>query len=152
MGSDDDLYLLASDAGYGFVARFADMTTDRKAGKSLVTVPKGAKTLLPHLVNNYEADRIAAVTSEGRLLVFPVSELPQLGKGKGVKIIGLKKDRMIDIAVLPPGGTLIVHSGKRYMKLPQSDLQYYEAKRALRGNKLPRGYQNVDRLEIETRA
>ena len=149
MGGDDDLYLVSSDAGYGFVVTVADMTTDRKAGKSLVTVPKGSGTLPPRRVENYQEDRVAAVTSEGRLLVFPISELPQLGKGKGVKIIGLKKDQMIDVAVVPPGGTLIVHSGKRFMKLPQSDLQYYEAKRALRGNKLPRGYQNVDRLDIE---
>ena len=149
MGSDDDLYLLASNAGYGFVVRFSEMTTDRKAGKALVTVPKGAKTLPPRHVGDYESDRVAAVTGDGRLLVFPLSELPQLGKGKGVKIIGLKKDSMLDVAVVPAGAALIVHAGKRFMKLPQSDLQYYEAKRALRGNKLPRGYQNVDRLDVE---
>ncbi|MDX1584360.1 MAG: DNA topoisomerase IV subunit A [Thermoanaerobaculia bacterium] len=149
MGGDDDLYLLASDAGYGFVAKFADMTTDRKAGKSLVTVPKNAKAMTPRGVENYDQDRIAAVTTEGRLLVFPLSELPQLQKGKGVKIIGLKKDRMLDVAVVPAGATLIVHSGKRYMKLSPADLEHYEGKRALRGNKLPRGYQNVDRLEVE---
>lgn len=150
MGSEDDLYLLSSDAGYGFVVKLADMVTDRRAGKSLVTVPGSSTTLPPRLVKDYEHDRVAAVTSEGRLLVFPVSELPQLGRGKGVKIIGLKKDTMIDIAVVPAGASLIVHAGRRFMKLPQSDLQHYEAKRALRGNKLPRGYQNVDRLDVES--
>jgi topoisomerase IV subunit A len=148
MGAADDLYLLSTDAGYGFIGRLDDMITDRKAGKSLLTVPSGASALKPRRLMDVEQDLVAAVTDEGRLLVFPAAELPQLARGKGVKIIGLRKDRMIDVAVVPPGGTLLVHSGKRYMKLSPADLKHYLAKRALRGSKLPRGYQNVERLEV----
>ncbi|MBW3564871.1 MAG: DNA topoisomerase IV subunit A [Acidobacteria bacterium] len=150
MGGPEDLYILASDAGYGFIGSLGEMVTDRKAGKSLITVPKGGKALGPVRVRNPEEDLLAVATDEGRLLVFPVSELPRLARGKGVKLISLRNERVAGLAVLSQDSTLVVHAGRQYMKVSQADLEGFIGKRALRGSKLPRGYRNVDRLEAVT--
>ena len=149
MGEPDDLFLLSTDAGYGFIGRFEDMTTRNRAGKAVLTVPKGAKVLPPKRVWSIDEDRLAAFTTDGKALVFPIAELPQLARGKGVKIISLRSDRMNAVAVVPPGRALLVHAGKRYLNMKASDLEPYHGKRALRGLKLPRGFQNVTDTQLE---
>ena len=98
---------------------------------------------------------LAAITNEGRMLVFPVAELPELAKGKGNKIINVptakaasREELMIALTVFSPGDTLLVHSGKQHLKLKPADISHFEAERGRRGNKLPRGYQRVERVEI----
>jgi len=156
MPSDEQLMVIASDAGYGFVVKGEDMQAKNKAGKALLTLPKAAKVLVPQLLNNFEEDWLAAVTNEGRLLVFKVSDLPQLSKGKGNKLIGIPTDRaakreewLVDFAVLPVQATLVLVAGKRTLSLKFSDLEYYQGERGRRGNKLPRGFQRVDELRVE---
>jgi topoisomerase-4 subunit A len=153
---DDALYVIASDAGYGFVVKGEDLQAKNKAGKALLTLPKGAKVLLPRPLANREQDLLAAVTSEGRLLVFPIRDLPQLGKGKGNKIIGIPGERvasreeyLTDLAVLPVGATLVLIAGKRTLSLKADDLEHYKGERGRRGNKLPRGFQRVDSFLVE---
>jgi topoisomerase-4 subunit A len=148
MGDPDDLWLLATDDGYGFVVRLEDMMTRLKAGKALVNVGKGATALRPQRVNSYETDRVAAASTEGKLLVFDVAELPQLPRGKGVQTIKLHRtpiapERVVGLAVVPHDGLLIVQAGKRYTNLKGKDLDEYIGKRAQRGLKLPRGFQTV---------
>jgi topoisomerase-4 subunit A len=151
LGGDDDLYLMATSAGYGFLAKLGDLQTRQKAGKAVVTVPEGAKVLMPLRVNNPKAELLAAASDGGRLLVFLVNELPQLPRGKGVKILNLSSkgepESLTALTVITPGLHLLVHSGKRYLNLKPSDWREFLANRALRGNKLPRGYQNVALLE-----
>jgi hypothetical protein len=108
---DEALYVLASDAGYGFVVKGEDLQAKNKAGKALLSLPTGAKVMAPRPLRDPASDLLAAVTSEGRLLVFPVGELPQLAKGKGNKIIGIPGERvasreeyLVDLAVLPHAG------------------------------------------------
>ncbi len=151
MGEPDDLWLLSTDDGYGFVVRFEDMMTRLKAGKSVVNAGKGAVVLRPQRVTSFETDLVAAATSEGKLLLFPIAELPQLGRGKGVQTIKIHRtpiapERVVATAVVPEGGTLVVHAGKRFTNLKGADLETYVAKRAQRGLKLPRGFQNVDTI------
>ncbi|HVS02437.1 MAG TPA: DNA topoisomerase IV subunit A, partial [Thermoanaerobaculia bacterium] len=153
MGGDDDLLLLSSDAGYGFVARLGDLVTAHSSGKAMVTVPHGGVALPPQPVASFDDDLVAAATTEGYLLVFPLSQLVQLSKGKGVKILGIPRkkaadERMLPPAVVPRGASLRVHAGKRYYNLKGSDLEGFRANRALRGSRLPRGYRNPDRLEV----
>lgn len=148
MGDPGDLWLLTTDDGYGFVARLEDMMTDRKAGKTLVTVAANAAALRPQRVENFESDLVAAASTEGKLLVFELSELPQLGRGKGVQTIKLHRtpiapEKVVGTAVVPRGGTLIVTAGKRFTNLKAADLDAYLGKRAQRGLKLPRGFQTV---------
>jgi topoisomerase-4 subunit A len=153
-GEDGDLYLLSSKAGYGFVASLSELQTRQKAGKAVLTLPKGSRPLLPWKVESLEEDVVAGVTDLGRLLVFPVSELPRMPRGKGVKILSLPltkregKESLVAAVVLQAGSTLRIHSGKRYLNLKGSDLDPYRGARAQRGNKLPRGFQNVDRVEV----
>jgi topoisomerase-4 subunit A len=153
---DDALYVIASDAGYGFVVKGEDLQAKNKAGKALLTLPNGAKVMLPRPLANREQDLLAAVTTEGRLLVFPIRDLPQLGKGKGNKIIGIPGERvasreeyLTDLAVLPAGATLVLIAGKRTLSLKADDLEHYKGERGRRGNKLPRGFQRVDSLLVE---
>ena len=153
---DDALYVVASDAGYGFVVKGEDLQAKNKAGKGLLSLPNGAKVISPRLVANREQDWLAAVTTEGRLLVFKVADLPQLGKGKGNKIIGVPGDRVgsreeyvTDLAVIAEGATLVLQAGKRTLSLKPDDLEHYKGERGRRGSKLPRGFQRVDGLQVE---
>ena len=155
MGEDADLYLLASDAGYGFLVRLGDLGTKNRAGKVVLTVPEGAQVLAPARVHDASLDLLVAVSNEGRMLVFPVADLPMLARGKGNKIMGIsatlsrtREEFMCAVLVAAPGSTVVVHSGKRYLKLKGADLDVYRAERGRRGNKLPRGFQKVDRIEI----
>ena len=154
---DEALYVIASDAGYGFVVKGEDLQAKNKAGKALLSLPAGARVVAPRPLANRDQDWLAAVTTEGRLLVFPVRDLPQLGKGKGNKIIGIPGDRVASreeyltgLAVLPEGATLVLQAGKRTLSLKSDDLEHYKGERGRRGNKLPRGFQRVDGLQVET--
>ncbi|MBA1259447.1 DNA topoisomerase IV subunit A [Pseudomonas oryzihabitans] len=153
---DSGLYVMASDAGYGFVVKGEDLQAKNKAGKALISLPNGAKVLPPKPVASLEDTSIAVVTNEGRLLVFAISELPQLAKGKGNKLISIPGERVakreeyvVDLAVVPAGASLTLQAGKRPYTLKGSDLEHYRAERGRRGNKLPRGFQRVDSLQVE---
>ncbi|WP_395764041.1 DNA topoisomerase IV subunit A [Stutzerimonas balearica] len=154
---DEALYVIASDAGYGFVVKGDDLQAKNKAGKALLSLPNGARVVAPRPLGSLDQDWLAAVTTEGRLLVFPVRDLPQLAKGKGNKIIGIPGDRvasreeyLVDLAVLPDGATLVLQAGKRTLSLRAEDLEHYKGERGRRGNKLPRGFQRVDGLRVES--
>ncbi|WP_158893364.1 MULTISPECIES: DNA topoisomerase IV subunit A [unclassified Pseudomonas] len=154
---DSGLYVLASDAGYGFVVKGEDLQAKNKAGKALISLPNGARVLSPKPVASLEDTSLAVVTNEGRLLVFAITELPQLAKGKGNKLISIPGERVakreeyvVDLAVVPAGASLTLQAGKRPYTLKGSDLEHYRAERGRRGNKLPRGFQRVDSLQVET--
>jgi topoisomerase-4 subunit A len=155
IGEDDKDVLLASDAGYGFVGKVGDLISKNKSGKAVLKAPKGGKVLAPRMVNDYKKDLIVAITNEGRMLMFPIAELPRLAKGKGNKIISIPTARVAEriefvvaLTVLTADDTLTVHAGKRHHNLKPTDLQHYQGERGRRGNKLPRGFQNVDRIEV----
>ncbi|MDA9598983.1 DNA topoisomerase IV subunit A [bacterium] len=156
MGADEQKILMGTDAGYGFMAKIGDLFTKNKAGKAVVSIPKGARILGPKMVNTDNA-LIAAVSNEGRMLVFPITELPELARGKGNKIINIPGSRLqsreefvIDYGIIPEGGSLVVHSGKRYLVMKEKDLEHYRGERGRRGHKLPRGFQKVDKLDVES--
>ncbi len=153
MANDDDLYLLASSAGYGFVCKFSDMQSKAKAGKVVLTVPAGAKVMPPVKVVSLDNDLIAATSSEGHLLVTQLQQLPQMGRGKGNKIINIPSPRfksgeesMVAITLVAESDSLLVNTGKKHKKMKLAELQDYIADRGKRGKKLPRGYQKVDSL------
>ena len=155
MGNPEDLYLIASDAGYGLVVKLGDLLTDRRAGKAGLKVPKGAKALPPQRVMAYQDDWLAAVTNTGRMIVFAVGDLPQMEKGKGDKILGIpgakvqkREEYLIGIAVFKEGQQLMLRTGKGELKLRSgNDIDQYVSERALRGSKLPRGHQEVKEIE-----
>ncbi len=147
--------LLATSAGYGFLTRFDSLCSRNRSGKQLLSVPEGADVLAPtSLVGAVEAAMVAAVSSDGHLLVFPLSELPELDKGKGNKIINLPPSkhappaRLLALATFQPNQELVVVAGGRLTRLKGHDLDAYRGSRAQRGALLPRGLQRVDRLEV----
>ncbi|MEO5342450.1 MAG: DNA topoisomerase IV subunit A [Gammaproteobacteria bacterium SHHR-1] len=155
-GEAEDWYLIASDHGYGFLIQLKDIYAKNKAGKALLSLPKGAQPLPPLRIRDPEQDLLITATSEGHLLMFPVQELPALNKGKGNKIIGIPsarlkagEERVCALATLAEGEGLRVISGKRHMGLKQTDLEAYRGERGRRGHKLPRGLQRVDALEAD---
>ena len=156
MPDEQGLYLLASDAGYGFLVRGEDMLAKNKNGKALLNIPDGGRILAPQPVRYPQSSHLAAVSNEGRLLVFPLKDLPQLSKGKGNKIISLpaarvksREEFVAGLAVLPPDAQLVLTAGKRTLTLKAADLEHYSGERGRRGNKLPRGFQKVDAVAVE---
>jgi topoisomerase IV subunit A len=156
MGAPEDLYLIASDAGYGFVCKLGDLITDRRAGKAVLKVPKGSRALPPQRVADMQNDWLAAVTNKGNILVFMVAELPPMEKGKGEKILAIPGARVVKreeflagIAVFKEGQQLLLRTGKGELKLRSgNDIDQYVSERALRGSKLPRGHQEVKEIEV----
>ena len=153
-GDNDARFVIASSHGYGFVTRFENLTGRNKAGKALLSLSEGGNVLQPAAVADVAADRIVAVTSAGHVLAFPLSELPELDKGKGNKIIEIPKakrgtEKVVAIAVVPPAGKLQVKSGARTMTLSFRELDEYIGARGSRGGLLPRGWQKVDGLGVE---
>ena len=153
IGSSDQLYVVATDAGYGFIVRLEDLWSRNRAGKTCVTVGQGARLLVPRPVSDPTAGRLAAVSRAGRLHVYPNSELPRLARGKGVKFIDIpsakaraREDFVVDIEVVPSGASLTVHAGRQYLTLKPSELEHYAPGR--KGKLLPRGFQRAERLEI----
>ncbi|MDY0005188.1 MAG: DNA topoisomerase IV subunit A [Spongiibacteraceae bacterium] len=155
MGDDDQRCLLASDAGYGFIARLGDLQAKNRGGKAALTLPGNARVLPPAPIADADATQVVAITNDGRMLVFPLEELPALARGKGNKIIGIntakaasREEYMVGVAVIAERDVLRVHAGKRYLNLKFAELEHYRGERGRRGHKLPRGFQSVDRLEI----
>ncbi|NUS39999.1 MAG: DNA topoisomerase IV subunit A [Lysobacter sp.] len=153
-GDHDTRFVLVSSHGYGFVTRFVCLTGRNMAGKAMLSLTPNAKVLQPASVGGVDSERVVAVTSAGHLLAFPLAELPELDKGKGNKLIDIPKaklgtERVVAVAVVPPGGSLAVKSGNRTMTLSYKDLDAYVGARATRGGLLPRGWQKVDGLASE---
>jgi topoisomerase-4 subunit A len=146
LGDAADKFVLGGSDGYGFVAKLDDLQARNRAGKAALTLegtPFACATRTP------ASDRFAIATAEGRLLLIALSELPEMAKGKGNKLIGLKEqDRIVAAAVVPAGGALELVSGKRTFTLKPADLEHYAGARAGRGNHLPRGFQRVDALNV----
>jgi len=156
LGDPEQLQLLASDAGYGFLARLGDLQSRQRTGKAVLSVPSGAGILPPVAVPDASAARLVAVTTAGRLLLVDADEVPRLAKGKGNKLIGIPasrlrsgEERLAAVQSLAPGDALIVASGKRRMTLHPRDLEAYRGERGRRGVLLPRGWRKVQDLQVQ---
>ena len=155
VADNDARFLVASSFGYGFVTRFENFTGRNKAGKQLINADERADILAPAAVADPTSDWLVAVTSGGHLLAFPISELPELDKGKGNKLIQIPpaklksgEEKLIAVATVRQGGEVTLYCGQRKLVLGWRDLQAYEGSRASRGNALPRGFQRVDSIEV----
>jgi topoisomerase-4 subunit A len=155
IGEPDDRWVLASGAGYGFVVKLGDTHSRNRAGKAMLKVPEDSSVLAPAAVPPGEDVLLAAVNSDGRLLVFPVTDLPELPRGKGNKIFGIPskkaasgEESLLAIAAVAPGQSLRVLSGERHMNIAYKDLADYRGERGQRGAVLPRGWRKVDGVEV----
>ncbi|MEH2920697.1 DNA topoisomerase IV subunit A [Samsonia erythrinae] len=154
MAADDQKLLMASDAGYGFVCTFNDLVARNRAGKAIITLPEKAKVLTPLEITG-DDNLLMAITAAGRMLLFPVSDLPQLSKGKGNKIVSVSsadfsagKDRLTWLLLLPPQASVTLYFGKRKLVLRPNELQKYQGERGRKGTLL-RGLQRIDRIDVD---
>lgn len=155
MGEEEQLWLVGSDAGYGFVCKGSDLLSKNRSGKALVNLPEKAEILTPKPIEHVEQDEILAITDQGRMLIFPIRDLPQLSKGKGNKIINIpgakakaREEVVSHLLVLPMGASLTLYAGKRKLGLKPSDMDNYRGERGRRGGLLPRGLQRVSDIEV----
>jgi len=156
MAADDQKLLMASDAGYGFVCTFNDLVARNRAGKAMITLPDNAK-VLPPIELHGDDDMLLSITAAGRMLLFPVADLPQLSKGKGNKIVSIPsaqaasgEDKLVWLLVLAPQTSLTLYVGKRKLTLRPEELQKFRAERGRKGTLLPRGLQRIDRVEVDS--
>jgi topoisomerase-4 subunit A len=156
LGEPEDRWLLACDGGPGFVTRLESLFARNRSGKAVFNLPANARMLPASPVPAGEGALVCAVNSEGRLLAFPVTELPEMEKGRGNLLFGIpgkkakaRDELMIAVAVVAEGGKLAVHCGDRKMTLSWKDLEHYRGERGQRGAVLPRGWRKVDRLDVE---
>ena len=156
MASEQQELLMASDAGYGFICKFEDLIARNKAGKALISLPENAKVMEPKTLAN-ATSLVVAMTSAGRMLIFPVKDLPALSKGKGNKIVTIpaanakeRSELLVKLLLISDQASLEFHSGKRKIVLKPEDLQKFRAERGRKGSTLPRGlHTNVEIVVIE---
>ncbi len=146
--------LLASSAGYGFLASFDALQVKTKNGKSVLNLSEGAEILMPYAIKDKHHQQLALVTLAGRLLLISLSALPVLGKGKGSRLIHIAtqsfktgEDKVLTWQVLSASQELRVHAGKQYLRLSPEDLKSYQGEMGGKGVMLPKGYRVVTRLE-----
>lgn len=154
-GEPEQKIILACDAGYGFVAKVSDLYVKNRNGKACIKLLKNSLILPPRIVPEKESLMVACATNVGRLLLFPLEQLPELSRGKGNKLMSiaptkaaLREEYVIDIQVLSANDVLTVHAGKRHFTLKGADLAHYQGERGRRGNSLPRGLQSVTHLIV----
>ena len=156
MASEQQELLMASDAGYGFICKFEDLIARNKAGKALISLPENAKVMEPKTLANATA-LVVAMTSAGRMLIFPAKDLPALSKGKGNKIVTIpaanakeRSELLVKLLLISDQASLEFYSGKRKIVLKPEDLQKFRAERGRKGSTLPRGlHTNVEIVVIE---
>ncbi|WFQ78493.1 DNA topoisomerase IV subunit A [Xenorhabdus sp. SF857] len=155
MAKEDQKFVMASDAGYGFICTFSELIAKNRAGKAMITLPENAKVMQPLEINNEQDDMLLALTKAGRMLMFPVSDLPQLSKGKGNKIVSIPaaqaasgEDMLTWLRVLPAQSSITLYFGKRKLLLRPEELQKFRAERGRKGASLPRGLQRVERIDV----
>ena len=155
IGNEEEKFMITNSAGYGYVSEFKNMVSSKKSGKAFMKLPQGAKMLKALKVED-DHRFIVAASNIGRLLIFPLSELPILPKGKGNKVVNIPKVKfesgeefMSHIALLADTSSLRIESGKRFLTLKIKDLENYISSRAKRGNMLPQGYRKVDSMSEE---
>lgn len=152
-GDPEQYVLLANTTGYGFVVKIEDLVTRNKKGKVVMKVPAGAKVLPPVLVDDMENNWVAAVTSEGHMLIHHIDEIPVMPRGKGIKIVNIppaarnKGEVVTAITVVDDEDSIKIYSGKRHKILTQDEMGNFEGERAQRGRKLPQGFRSVERME-----
>ena len=155
MGEADELFLLASDNGYGFITHLGELLSKNRNGKAILTLPTSALPLPPLRLKNLQEEQLAALSSSGRMIIFPLSQLPLMARGKGNKIISLnpgsnqsETETLKNIVILPANAALRIHAGRRHLTLKKDSLNDYFSNRGRRGKMLPRGLQKADRIEV----
>ncbi len=154
-GDGQQKILLASSFGYGFITALENLHSRMRAGKAMISLPTGAVPLTPALIDTQTSSTIVCVSSDGYMLAFPLTAVPELSKGKGNKLLNVPPkrlqsgdERVIGVIVMSEKDEILVWAGQRYLRMAAKDIDHFRADRALRGRKLPRGFQHVTKIEL----
>ncbi|MDC1318679.1 DNA topoisomerase IV subunit A [Candidatus Thioglobus sp.] len=154
MGKDEQAVILSSDAGYGFVSTLGNLNSKTKSGKHLITLSKQARANRLAMVEDVDNHYVAVATNRARLLIFPISELPHLSKGKGNKLIQIANKDFIDreefvigVCAIKDNQKLRVQYGKKHKKYSFEELVNFVSHRARKGLILPGVFKKVDSIE-----
>lgn len=147
VGESQEKVFVISEVGYGFIATIEDLATKNRSGKALLKVPENAKAFPPTMIPS-SADRLALLTSEGKLLIVDLAELPTMAKGKGNKIIQLEDAILRSVLAFSHQDSLIVHSKQKKITLGPRELDQFLGERGRRGQKLPKGMQQAFQLTV----
>ncbi len=156
IGDESEEILLASDSGYGFISSIKDLVSKNKAGKAVISLTENAEILMPQKLSEIdEQTELAAISSTGRMLIFKLSQMPKLSKGKGNKIINISSDNaknrlevLSKLLILKEDDQMIFISGKRKITLKPKDLEKFKGERARKGSQLVRGLNADSQVEI----
>jgi len=155
IGDESDRYIISSDHGYGFIANLSDINSRNKNGKALINLTENAKLMPPQKLSKQNDDLCLVINNVGSMLIFPITSLPSLSKGKGNKMLNIqnakatKREEFVTIlSIIAKHSSVTLHAGKRKLTLKASDLAHYQGERGRRGSKLPRGLQRVDHIEV----
>ena len=156
ISNESTKYILYTDGGYGFITAYENLISNKKQGKAVITVPEGSRVMEPVRIGISNADILVA-TLQGRILVFPAGELPELNKGKGNKIIGIpssdveqRTDYITHLLLIPKNAGVVIYCGRHRKQISAAELETYRGERGRRGTKLPKGYNKIDYIEIDT--
>ena len=156
ISNESTKYILYTDGGYGFITAYENLISNKKQGKAVITVPEGSRVMEPVKIGISNADILVA-TLQGRILVFPAGELPELNKGKGNKIIGIpssdveqRTDYITHLLLIPKNAGVVIYCGRHRKQISAAELETYRGERGRRGTKLPKGYNKIDYIEIDT--
>jgi topoisomerase-4 subunit A len=146
-GNPEQKLLMNSSAGLGFVCKLGDLATKTRQGKDFMKVDEGVSVQKPALI---AANLVAALSSDARLLVFPLEEVPERPNGGvGVPLLALPEKETLAAVALTDGSTLVVSGIRRKNRatetLDAKQLASHMGKRAQRGRVCDVGFR-PDRL------
>jgi topoisomerase IV subunit A len=155
IGEPDDVWLLASDAGYGFAVKLRELYARNKKGKSILKVPENAR-VLPAQPIAQSTSLAIFVNNDGEVLALPTAQIEEMTAGKGQNLFGIpgrksadRDEYLVAMAVVAPGEVLTIHSGNSApMKLKFDELKQFQDKKGQRRQRFSRAYKQVDRLEV----
>ncbi len=108
-------YMIAGSGGYGFIAAVQDMVSRVKTGKAFMTLEEDEEPLAP-VAMSAGLDHVAALSAKGKLLVFPVEEMREVPKGRGVIIMGLDRTEKLISVGFTRSSKVVVHGTNRVGK------------------------------------
>ncbi len=145
--------ILANSGGIGFRLPVEAAVTNIRAGKTVMVMEEDQVLLHPSIV--HPQGLIVLITKTSRILVLSVGDIPQRRRGKGVRLVGLSlrtpdktADSLKEVVCVAPKTKVLITSGKRKLTLNHKKLSEYIGSRGRMGHKLPRGYSQVDSLEL----
>ncbi len=151
MGESSDRYLILSNAGYGFIVAFNELLAKNRNGKGIIKIKEG-QTLLPLLKIPSDTEKcfVALASQDGKLLLFPLSDIPEMTKGKGNRLFTLSKGTtMLGINVLKANQKLLVSKDRKNLELTPKEWKAYVGVMGDKGQKLPKGFEKIQKLTVE---